>query len=108
MFRKRLVAVCFLAAFAAQTTLPGVASAQDVIDLDAEAPPPKKGGKPSGKKGKKPDLTCCQDADLMNKTSNLSRRIDFVLTRGGFKAAAVKVVGNAPLLVPGGIVCVRT
>ena len=56
MFRKRLVAVCFLAAFAAQTTLPGVASAQDVIDLDAEAPPPKKGGKPSGKKGVDIDL----------------------------------------------------
>lgn len=56
MFRKRLVAVCFLAAFAAQTTLPGVASAQDVIDLDAE-PPPKKGGKaPSGKKGVDIDL----------------------------------------------------
>ena len=57
MFRKRLVAVCFLAAFAAQTTLTGVASAQDVIDLDAEAPPPKKGGKaPSGKKGVDIDL----------------------------------------------------
>ena len=56
MFRKRLVAVCFLAAFAAQTTLTGVASAQDVIDLDAE-PPPKKGGKaPSGKKGVDIDL----------------------------------------------------
>ncbi|MDQ2644061.1 MAG: hypothetical protein M3020_09615 [Myxococcota bacterium] len=56
MFRKRLVAVCFLAAFTAQTTLPGVASAQDVIDLDAE-PPPKKGGKaPSGKKGVDIDL----------------------------------------------------
>jgi hypothetical protein len=48
----------------------------------------------AGKKGKKPDFTCCQDADLANKTSNLTRRIDFVLTRGGFKAAAVKVVGN--------------
>ena len=44
--------------------------------------------------GKKPDLTCCQDADLENTTSNLSRRIDFVLTRGGFVASAVKVVGD--------------
>jgi endonuclease/exonuclease/phosphatase family metal-dependent hydrolase len=48
----------------------------------------------AGKKGKKPDLTCCQDADLANKSSNLTLRIDFVLTRGGFKAAAVKVVGD--------------
>jgi endonuclease/exonuclease/phosphatase family metal-dependent hydrolase len=46
------------------------------------------------RKGKKPDFTCCQDEDLANKTSNLTMRIDFVLTRGGFKAAAVKVIGN--------------
>ena len=48
----------------------------------------------AGRKGKKPGLTCCQDADLANKTSGLTDRIDFVLTRGGFKAAAVKAVGD--------------
>ena len=57
MFRKRLVAVCILAAFAAPTTLSEVARAQDVIDLDAEAPPPKKGAaKGTGKKGVDIDL----------------------------------------------------
>ena len=48
----------------------------------------------AGKKGKKQDLTCCQDVDLANTTSNLTLRIDFVLTRGGFTASAVKVVGD--------------
>jgi endonuclease/exonuclease/phosphatase family metal-dependent hydrolase len=44
--------------------------------------------------GKKPGFTCCQDKDLANDKSSLTRRIDFVLMRGGFKAAAVKVVGD--------------
>jgi endonuclease/exonuclease/phosphatase family metal-dependent hydrolase len=48
----------------------------------------------AGKKGKKQDLTCCQDADVANESSNLSVRIDFVLSRGGFESSAVKVVGN--------------
>ncbi len=44
--------------------------------------------------GKKPGFTCCQDTDLANAASNLTVRIDFVLTRGGFAASAVKVVGD--------------
>lgn len=48
----------------------------------------------ASKKGKKPDFTCCQDTDLTNDTSNLTLRIDFVLTQGAFAASAVKVVGD--------------
>jgi len=48
----------------------------------------------AGKNVKKPDLTCCQDADLANRNSNLTVRIDFVLTRGDLVASAVKVIGD--------------
>jgi endonuclease/exonuclease/phosphatase family metal-dependent hydrolase len=47
-----------------------------------------------GSKGKKPGLTCCQDANLAHDKASLTVRIDFVLTRGGFAASAVKVVGD--------------
>jgi endonuclease/exonuclease/phosphatase family metal-dependent hydrolase len=47
-----------------------------------------------GQKDKKSGFTCCQDTDLTNTTSNLTERIDFVLTRGGFAASAVKVIGD--------------
>lgn len=62
MFRKRL-AVCMLAAMAVPcaTTVTHVVHAQEVIDLDEEAPPEAEGGgekkaKPKGKKGVDIDL----------------------------------------------------
>ncbi len=41
-----------------------------------------------------PGFTCCQDANLLNPTSKLSRRIDLVLFRGNFSAIDVEIVGN--------------
>ena len=42
-------------------------------------------------------LTCCQDSDLRNTTSDLSSRIDLVLGRGGFTALDGVVTGDQPL-----------
>ena len=39
--------------------------------------------------------TCCQDADLLNPTSALSRRIDLTLFKGSFKVQSIEVVGNS-------------
>src|SRR5688572_7041602 len=47
MFRKRLAAVCILAGVFAGAVTASHAVAQEVIDLDEEAPP--KPGKPAGK-----------------------------------------------------------
>jgi len=43
-----------------------------------------------------PGPTCCQDADLRNPVSDLTSRIDLVLTRGGFTVADVRRVGVQP------------
>ncbi|MCX4666047.1 endonuclease/exonuclease/phosphatase family protein [Streptomyces sp. NBC_01381] len=43
-----------------------------------------------------PGFTCCQAADLRNPTSTLSRRLDYVLFRGGFTASASNRVGEQP------------
>lgn len=42
-------------------------------------------------------LTCCQDSDLRNTTSDLSSRIDLVLGRGGFGVVDGVVTGDLPL-----------
>jgi endonuclease/exonuclease/phosphatase family metal-dependent hydrolase len=38
--------------------------------------------------------TCCQDSDLLNSTSALSFRIDYALTRGGFKTLSAHIIGE--------------
>jgi endonuclease/exonuclease/phosphatase family metal-dependent hydrolase len=43
-----------------------------------------------------PGFTCCQAELLDNVDSELSRRIDFIFTRGGPKAKGVQLVGNDP------------
>jgi len=40
--------------------------------------------------------TCCQDSDLLNPTSELDRRIDLVLHRGGFVVNQIDIVGEVP------------
>jgi endonuclease/exonuclease/phosphatase family metal-dependent hydrolase len=46
-------------------------------------------------------LTCCQDYDLLNTTSNLEDRRDYVLFgRGPFKVIGAQVVGANPLTDP--------
>lgn len=40
--------------------------------------------------------TCCQANDLRNEASDLSRRVDHVLSRGGLRPAAVERVGVDP------------
>jgi endonuclease/exonuclease/phosphatase family metal-dependent hydrolase len=50
----------------------------------------KVGKKPSKKAG----FTCCQDEDLANANSQLSERIDFVLTRGDIRASSANRVGD--------------
>ncbi|MEU9304685.1 endonuclease/exonuclease/phosphatase family protein [Streptomyces sp. NPDC048269] len=42
-----------------------------------------------------PGFTCCQDADLLNTTSKLTQRIDYVLFRGSITARASDRVGEA-------------
>jgi hypothetical protein len=39
-------------------------------------------------------FTCCQDENLMNRTSKLFVRIDLVQFRGGFTPKQATVVGN--------------
>jgi endonuclease/exonuclease/phosphatase family metal-dependent hydrolase len=41
-------------------------------------------------------LTCCHAADLHNPNPTLTKRIDLVLTRGGFETVSVEVVGEHP------------
>ncbi len=43
-----------------------------------------------------PGLTCCQDDDLRNPVSDLTSRIDLILTRGEFRVEDVRVVGDEP------------
>ena len=40
--------------------------------------------------------TCCQEANLRNEASSLSRRVDAVLHRGAGRSTAVERVGEAP------------
>jgi endonuclease/exonuclease/phosphatase family metal-dependent hydrolase len=47
-------------------------------------------------KGQGAGLTCCQNSPLSNPTSQLSSRIDLVLTRGDAKPKAATVIGNTP------------
>jgi endonuclease/exonuclease/phosphatase family metal-dependent hydrolase len=42
-----------------------------------------------------PGLTCCHAGDLHNPNPTLTKRIDLVLTRGGFGTVAADVVGEA-------------
>jgi endonuclease/exonuclease/phosphatase family metal-dependent hydrolase len=41
-------------------------------------------------------LTCCQDSDLANPTSELHSRIDLVLTHGAVRPLSAEVVGDTP------------
>ncbi|HUK93438.1 MAG TPA: endonuclease/exonuclease/phosphatase family protein [Gaiellaceae bacterium] len=43
-----------------------------------------------------PGLTCCHATDLHNPNATLTKRIDLVLTRGGFKTLSARVVGADP------------
>ena len=43
-----------------------------------------------------PGLTCCFAADLSDASATLTKRIDLVLTRGGFETVSVDVVGDDP------------
>ncbi len=42
-----------------------------------------------------PGYTCCQDADLLNNPSELSQRVDLILTRNGPLAVDADTVGEA-------------
>jgi len=46
--------------------------------------------------GLDPGLTCCQNPNLMNVTSNYDRRVDLVLLRGGIGVRDIHLVGNDP------------
>lgn len=41
-----------------------------------------------------PGFTCCQDADLLNNSSELNARIDFILFKNGWSAMKADVVGE--------------
>jgi endonuclease/exonuclease/phosphatase family metal-dependent hydrolase len=43
-----------------------------------------------------PGLTCCHAVDLHNPDPTLTKRIDLVLTKGGFEAVSADVVGEEP------------
>ena len=43
-----------------------------------------------------PGLTCCRAADLLDPDATLTKRIDLVLTRGGFATVSADVVGEDP------------
>ena len=43
-----------------------------------------------------PGLTCCHAVDLHNPNPTLTKRIDLVLTRGGFETVSADVVGEEP------------
>ena len=42
-------------------------------------------------------VTCCQDSDLRNTTTDLASRIDLVLGRGGFTSTNGTITGDLPL-----------
>jgi endonuclease/exonuclease/phosphatase family metal-dependent hydrolase len=44
----------------------------------------------------RPGLTCCHANDLHNQNPTLTKRIDLVLTRGGFDTVSADVVGEEP------------
>lgn len=46
--------------------------------------------------GLDPGLTCCQNPDLTNVTSQYTRRVDLVLLRGGISVRDIHLVGNNP------------
>jgi endonuclease/exonuclease/phosphatase family metal-dependent hydrolase len=41
-------------------------------------------------------LTCCHANDLRNPDATLTKRIDLVFARGGFRPVSAEVVGNEP------------
>jgi hypothetical protein len=41
-------------------------------------------------------LTCCHAVDLHDPSPTLTKRIDLVLTRGGFETVVAEVVGQEP------------
>jgi endonuclease/exonuclease/phosphatase family metal-dependent hydrolase len=43
-----------------------------------------------------PGFTCCQDPSLLNATSTLQSRIDYVFNRGGLQAGDAELVGADP------------
>jgi hypothetical protein len=43
-----------------------------------------------------PGLTCCQDADVLNPTSQLTTRVDLILYRGDISVRDIKLVGDKP------------
>jgi endonuclease/exonuclease/phosphatase family metal-dependent hydrolase len=43
-----------------------------------------------------PGLTCCQASDLLNPASQLSKRVDLVLTKGNIQVVEIKRVGENP------------
>jgi endonuclease/exonuclease/phosphatase family metal-dependent hydrolase len=51
-----------------------------------------------------PGLTCCHANDLHNPNPTLTKRVDLVLTRGGFETVSADVVGEEPAdRTPGGL-----
>ncbi|MFC3884044.1 endonuclease/exonuclease/phosphatase family protein [Bacillus songklensis] len=44
--------------------------------------------------GKGQGFTCCQDSDLLNTVSSLSRRIDFILFKNGWKPIRANLLGE--------------
>jgi endonuclease/exonuclease/phosphatase family metal-dependent hydrolase len=46
------------------------------------------------KRAPDPGLTCCQAANLLNPTSQVDRRIDLVLFRGGIEVVDIRLVGE--------------
>ncbi len=46
------------------------------------------------KRAPDPGLTCCQDANVMNVTSNYTTRVDLVLLRGDIGTRDIHLVGN--------------
>ena len=51
-----------------------------------------------------PGLTCCHPVDLHNPSTTLTKRVDLVLTRGGFQTVSADVVGEDPAdRTPGGL-----
>src|SRR6188474_1827005 len=85
MFRKRIVAVCFAtsAALVGGLIIPRSASAQEVLNLDEEAPakPGKGGGKAAGK---------------ADKTGKKAGSVDIDLDEGGGKPAPGPVTAGQP------------
>ncbi len=90
MFRKRLVAVCILASVALPSlAVPRLARAQDVIDLDSDAPAPvKKGARPA--KGGKPAASESPAAPA----KRTGKAVDIDLDEGAPASSAPVVAGR--------------